>query len=303
MRLGVVLPQTEIGPNPVVIAKFAKTAEEGGFEFLTAFDHVLGADASGRPDWQGPYTSEHQFHEIFVLFGYLASITQMELCTGVLVLPQRLTALVAKQAAQVDILTGGNFRLGIGTGWNSVEYEALGVDFRTRGERYEEQIVLLRELWTNDVVTFQGRFHTVDRAGLAPRPVRRPIPLWLGGAGPPLAGLAPAAPRVLDRIGRLADGWLTNIRPGRELDQALATVRRSAERAGRDPAEIGLQGTATTGRDIEPDSLRRQLDAWERANATHVAVSTLRSGRSAMEHVDAISRIGQIIRTFLEQAP
>ena len=182
MKFGVVFPQTELGADPDVVAKFATTAEELGFDHLIAYDHVLGANTASRPDWQGPYTSESMFHEPFVLFSYLAGLTtRLELVTAVIILPQRQTSLVAKQAACLDVLSKGRLRLGIGTGWNAVEYEALGENFHDRGKRSEEQIDLLRKLWAEETITYDGRWHKVTDAGLKPLPTERSIPVWLGG--------------------------------------------------------------------------------------------------------------------------
>src|SRR5215470_7812153 len=179
MQIGVTFPQTEIGADPVAIRDYAQAAEGAGYGHLAVFDHVLGADPTNRPGWQ-KYTSQHMFHEPFVLFGYLAALTKLELVTDVIILPQRQTALVAKQAAEVDVLTGGRLRLGVGLGWNYVEYDALGEDFKTRGRRCDEQIAVLRALWRDPVVTFSGPYHTIDAAGLNPLPLQRPIPIWLG---------------------------------------------------------------------------------------------------------------------------
>src|SRR6266403_1049611 len=184
MRLGVVFPQTEIGSDPAVIRDYAQAAEGAGYDHLLVFDHVLGAklerfDKLGR---RPPYTNESPFHEVFVLFGYLGACTQrLELVTGIVILPQRQTALVAKQAAAVDVLTGGRLRLGVGIGWNHVEYEALNEDFHTRARRVSEQIAVMRKLWTEPVVTFKGSYHHLDRAGINPLPVQRPIPVCIGG--------------------------------------------------------------------------------------------------------------------------
>src|SRR5262250_3109373 len=180
MQIGVVFPQTEIGPDPVVVRAYAAAVEELGYAHILAYDHVVGADPSAYPGFNGPYNVDDQFHEPFVLYGYLAAITSMELVTGVIILPQRQTVLVAKQAAEADLLTGGKFRLGVGIGWNRVEYEALGQDFTTRGVRCEEQVTLLRRLWTEPSVTYHGRFDRITGAGLAPLPVQRPIPVWFG---------------------------------------------------------------------------------------------------------------------------
>ena len=276
--LGVIFPQTEIGPGLEIVERFARTAEEVGFKYLVAYDHVLGADTSTRPDWAGPYTLESQFHEPFVLFGYLAAITNLELMPGVLILPQRQTALVAKQAAEVDVLTGGKFRLGIGIGWNDVEYEALGVDFNTRAALYEEQVELLRLLWTQESVTFHGRFHTVDHAGILPMPVQRPIPLWFGGS---------ADRRVVDRIGRIGDGWVCNTPPGYGFEEGMEILRAAATNAGRDPDAIGIQGIVQP-RDADDlaGALKKQCARWVDGGAQYVSVSGLHANRTPDEHVE-----------------
>ena len=206
MKTGVVFPQTEIGADPAAVRDYVQAAEGLGYSHLLVYDHVLGADTSHHANWQGSYTVESMFHEPFVLFGYLAGITtKLELVAAVLILGQRQTALVAKQAAEVDLLTGGRLRLGVGVGWNQVEYEALNQDFSNRGRRYAEQINLLREFWTKDVVGFEGRYHKVDYAGVNPQPVQRPIPIWMGAGA--RANPVPTD-RVLKRVARLADGSL-----------------------------------------------------------------------------------------------
>ena len=274
MKLGVVFPQTELGADPADVARFAGVAEQIGFDHLIAYDHVLGANTASRPGWQGPYTSESMFHEPFVLFGYLAGITRrIELVTGVLILPQRQTALVAKQAACVDVLSGGRLRLGVGLGWNAVEYEALGQDFHDRGVRSEEQIDLLRRLFAHEAVTFDGRWHKVSDAGLNPLPRARRIPIWLGGM----------APQVIRRAGRLADGWLPFVNP--KLGEQLEEMRAHARAAGRDPSTIGVQCMVPLG--TPRDRIAQLADL----GVTHVAVVTMNqklSGPSA--HVDAIQR-------------
>ncbi|HEY9325316.1 MAG TPA: LLM class F420-dependent oxidoreductase, partial [Candidatus Limnocylindria bacterium] len=182
MRVGAVFPQLEIGTDPDAIAKYARTVEDLGYDHLVIFDHVLGADANRPGGWTGAYDHRSMFHEPFVLYGYLAAVTsRLRLATAVLVLGQRQTALVAKQAAEVDVLSRGRLTLGVGIGWNAVEYEALGESFTNRGRRIEEQIAVLRALWTQEVVDFKGRWHRIDRAGIDPLPVQRPIPIWMGG--------------------------------------------------------------------------------------------------------------------------
>jgi len=223
MRIGVVFPQTEIGPDRGGIRAYAERVEELGFAHFLAYDHVLGADPEVHAPWTGPYDVDTTFHEPFVLFGYVAAITTLELVTGIIILPQRQTALVAKQAAEVDLLTNGNFRLGVGLGWNAVEYEALGADFSDRGRRMGEQIELMRSLWTQRTVTHDGTYEHVTAAGLAPLPVQRPIPIWFGGS----------SPRAYERMGRLADGWFPLVQPGERLEAARALVAESALAAGR----------------------------------------------------------------------
>ena len=227
MRLGVVFPQTEISSDPAVIRDYAQAAEGAGYDHVLAFDHVLGGtlerfDKLGR---RPPYTDQSPFHEIFVLFGYLAACTRrLELVSGIVILPQRQTALVAKQAAAVDVLTGGRLRLGVGIGWNHVEYEALNEDFHTRGRRVSEQIAVMRKLWTEPVVTFDGSYHHLDRAGINPLPVQRPIPVWMGGMAEP----------VLKRVAEISDGWFPQFQPGDEASHTLDRVR--AHEGCRSPA-------------------------------------------------------------------
>ena len=279
MEFGVVFPQTEIGADPGGVRAFAQAAEEIGYRHLLAYDHVLGADVSRRSDWPGPYTSEHQFHELFVLFGYLAAVAPgLGLVAGVLVLPQRQTALVAKQAAEVDLLTGGRLRLGVGLGWNYVEFEALGEDFRTRGRRSEEQIEVLRRLWTEPVVDFDGRWHRIPAAGINPLPVQRPIPIWIGGS----------AEAAIKRAARLADGFF----PQRPIDgdwpKTFELFRGWVEAAGRDPEQIGIEWRidVSTG---TPDDWRAEVEEWRALGATHVSVVTMRAGLNVDGHVERIA--------------
>ena len=285
MKLGVVFPQTEIGADPAVVAAFATTAEAIGYDHLIAYDHVLGASTASRPDWQGPYTAESLFHEPFVLFGYLAGLTKtLELVSAVIILPQRQTALVAKQAACVDVLSQGRLRLGIGTGWNAVEYEALAENFHDRGARSEEQIDLMRRLWADDVISFAGKWHTVTEAGLNPLPVNRRIPVWLGGM----------APQVIDRVGRIADGWFPFFNPG--LETQIGTVRAAAEHAGRDPAEIGIECMTPLG--DGGDDARGRLQKLADLGVSHAAVVTMNAGLDPEGHIDAIKRFWDVAADF-----
>jgi probable F420-dependent oxidoreductase len=176
MQIGVVFPQTEIGPDGGAVRSYGHRVEELGFRHVLAYDHVLGADRAVHRGWDRPYDSATTFHEPLVMFGFLAALTSLELVTGIIILPQRQTALVAKQAAEVDLLSGGRLRLGVGLGWNYVEYEALGQDFATRGRRIEEQVALMRRLWTEPSLSHAGPFDRITGAGIAPLPVQRPIP-------------------------------------------------------------------------------------------------------------------------------
>jgi probable F420-dependent oxidoreductase len=279
MQIGVVFPQTELGRDVGAVRAYAQAVEELGFAHLLIYDHVLGADPEVHRNWRGPYDIDTTFHEPFVVFGYLAAVTSIELVTGIIIAPQRQTALLAKQAAEVDILTQGRFRLGLGIGWNPVEYHALGQDFHTRGRRLDEQIELLRRLWTTTSVTFDGRFDQVEGAGLCPMPVQQPIPIWVGGS----------SPGAYRRIGRLADGWFPQIRPGADLDDALAEVAAGAAEVGRDPADIAMEGRMTWRTDDEAKSLR-QVGRWRDAGASHLSVDTMYTGLQGVDaHVAALA--------------
>jgi len=280
MRIGVTFPQTEFGNDPAALRDYAQTVEGLGYTHVLAYDHVLSADPRNRPGWTG-YDLDDPFHEIFVLLGFLAAVTsRLELVPGVLILPQRQTALVAKQAAEVDVLSGGRLRLGVGVGWNRVEYEGLGKAFADRGERSEEQIVLLRALWTDPVVTFDGRWEKVVEAGLNPLPVQRPIPIWIGGY----------AEATLRRIGRLGDGWFPWREPDETMRAAVERLRAYAADAGRDPASIGLEPQLNVGRGT-PDEWRRFVAGWQELGAGHLCLSTMGNGfTSPAEHLAALSR-------------
>ena len=281
MRVGVVFPQTELGGDPGAVRAYGQRVEELGFTHLLVYDHVVGADPAVHKGWNGPYDVNTTFHEPFVMFGYLAAVTRsLELVTGVIILPQRQTALVAKQAAEVDLLSEGRLRLGIGVGWNAVEYEALGEDFSKRGKRSAEQIALLRRLWTEQTVTFDGDFDRVTGAGLAPLPVQRPIPVWIGAAAVP----------GYERAGRLADGWFPMMAPGPELDEARAVVERAAVEAGRDPDAIGMEGRVNWRGDGE--AVINELKAWADAGASHVSVNTMSAGlKTVDDHLAALAQV------------
>jgi probable F420-dependent oxidoreductase len=286
MQIGVIYPQTELPTDPDTVRAYVRQVEELGYRHLEIYDHVLGADPAVHPGWKGPYDVNTTFHEPLVFYGFLAAITQLELVTGIVVAPQRQTALLAKQAAEVDILSGGRFRLGIGVGWNPVEYGGLGQDFSTRGAREEEQIGLLRRLWTERSVTHDGTFDRIIGAGLAPLPIRRPIPIWLGG-------VSPAAYR---RMGRLADGWFPRVEPGPDLDEARAIIAAAAAEAGRDPAAIGMEPRVSWGAG-GTDELMRKAQLWRDAGATHLSVDTMGSGLPGLDaHLDALARAGDALQ-------
>jgi probable F420-dependent oxidoreductase len=237
-------------------------------------------------DWQGPYDLDSTFHEPLVLFGFVVAISSLEVLSGILILPQRQTVLVAKQAAEIDLLSDGRIRLGVGLGWNEVEYEALGEDFSTRGARVTEQVELLRRLWSEPSVTFDGRYEHVTGAGIAPLPVQRPIPIWFGAFDE----------RAIRRAGRIADGWLPGVAPGPKLDQSLEILRTGAADAGRDPASIGLEGRISFRRD-EQARVVAERDGWRAEHASHIGVNTMGAGlKTVDEHIAALGEAIEILR-------
>ena len=293
MRVGVVFPQTEIGPDPVTIRDYVQAAEDLGYSHLIAYDHVLGADTRFHEGWSGGYALNDMFHEPLVVFGYMAAITKtLELVTAILILGQRQTALVAKQAAEVDVLSGGRLRLGVGIGWNHVEYEALGQNFYNRGRRTEEQIPLLRALWTQEVVNFKGRWNHVTDAGINPLPVQRPIPIWMGAGG----RLSPVPPeRVLRRVARLADGWFPQFSPDEAGRETITRVREYAREEGRDPSVIGMEARINIA-DGNPEFWVERAKAWEELGATHISVNTMRAGLESSEaHINAIRQFKEAV--------
>ena len=282
MHIGVVFPQVEIGLDPGAIRDYAQAVEALGYTHILTFDHVLGANPDRPGGWKGPYTYRHSFHEPFVLFGFLAAATRrVELVTGILILPQRQTALVAKQAAAVDVLSGGRLRLGVGVGWNAVEFEALGERFTNRGVRIEEQIEVLRALWAQDLVTIAGQWHRVTDAGLNPLPSRRAIPIWMGGESEP----------VVRRAARLADGWMPHFRPGPEAQALVDRLHGLIREAGRDPARFGIEGRMTLTQ-VPQEQRAAELAAWRAMRGiTHLCVNTMGLGlKTPAEHVQALER-------------
>jgi probable F420-dependent oxidoreductase len=282
MHIGAVLPQTEIGIDPGAIRAYAQAVEEMGYDHILAYDHVLGADLATRPDWRGPYNSATQFHEPFVLFGYLAAITQrVELVTGVIILPQRQTALVAKQAAEVDVLSGGRVRLGVGVGWNPVEYAALNEDFSNRGARSEEQIQVLRALWSAEAISFAGRWHHIDAAGINPLPLRRAIPIWLGGS----------AEATLKRAGKLGDGWFPQRPPDDEARAMVERLREYTRAAGRPESAVGIEARLSVNQ-VPQASWVDYATAWKALGATHLTINTMGMDYATVaEHLATLQQV------------
>jgi probable F420-dependent oxidoreductase len=286
MKIGVVFPQNEFSNDPVAIRDYAQTAEALGYQHILAYDHVLGANPDRPGGWQGPYTYKHPFHELLLLFTFMAAVTtRIEFVTGILILPQRETALAAKQVATLDLLSGGRLRLGVGIGWNKVEYIAQNKDFHTRGKRIEEQVDLLRKFWQQELVTFSGRWHEIPDAGLNPLPIQRPIPIWFGGH----------ADAVLERTARLGDGWLPDHRQAADAQPALDKLDSYLQKHGRSWADLGLEWRLAYGQG-DPDLWEKTIRGWEKTAATHFSLNTMYAGRQgAKEHIAAIQDFAQKI--------
>jgi probable F420-dependent oxidoreductase len=284
MRIGIVYPQTEYPTDPAAVRDFALQAQDLGYTHILAYDHVLGANPDRPGGWKGPYTDHDPFHEPFVLFAWLAPIVpRMEFVTGVIILPQRQTALVAKQAATLDVLTGGRLRLGVGIGWNAVEYEALGMDFHTRGRRSEEQVDLMQRLWTEELVTYRGQWHTVSDAGLNPLPVQRPIPVWFGGH----------TDAVMARIARYGQGWLPNTGQATDAAPLIEALDRHLETHGRTRGDIGIEPRLLYG-EGRPEAWRAAMEGWQAVGATHFTLNTMRAGlRGAEAHLAAMRHFAE----------
>ena len=286
MQIGIVFPQNEINTDPLMIRNYAQTAKNLGYTHILAYDHVLGANPDRPEGFKGPYTYQSSFHEPFVLYSYIAAITQkIGLVTGVIILPQRQTALVAKQAATLDVLSNGRVRLGIGIGWNKVEYDALGENFHDRGKRSEEQIAVLRALWTQELVVFKGKYHNIPDAGLKPLPVQRPIPIWIGGS----------APNVLKRIAKLGDGWMPNYRTAEECKPHLETLDKHLSAAGRTRAQLGVEPRIRYG-DGNPETWHTLIRDWEAVGATHLTLISEGAGfGTPQKHIEAIRNFANVV--------
>ncbi len=279
MKIGLVYPQTEYPTDMGAVRAYAETAEALGFTHILAYDHILGANPERPGGWQGPYTYRHPFQEPLVLFSYLAGLTQtLEFVTGIIILPQRQTALFAKQAATLDVLSGGRLRVGVGLGWNQVEYTAQNEDFHTRGKRMDEQIAVLRRLWSEPLVDFHGQYHIIPDAGLNPLPIQRPIPLWFGGS----------APAALRRAARLGDGWMPNARTAADARPALEQIDGYLREAGRSREGFGVEARMPYG-DGDASVWGQVIADWQSAGATHISFNTMGHGfDTADKHLAAI---------------
>jgi probable F420-dependent oxidoreductase len=286
MNIGVVFPQTEFGHEPENVQAYVQAAESLGFSHILAFDHVLGADPTRHKNPRWSYTYEDPFLEPFVLFSFMAAQTErIEFVTGVLILPQRQTALVAKQAATLDLLSGERLRLGVGLGWNRAEYLALDKDFHTRGARMEEQVNLLRALWRHPLIEFDGEWESIHASGLNPLPTHRTIPIWFGGYAEP----------ALERAARLGDGWISSRGAAEEMRPTLERLRHYLNASNREPASFGIEAIISYG-DGNPDQWRVLRDGWLGAGASHLSVNTMRAGlQTPDEHVHAIGRVARAL--------
>jgi len=264
LQYGAFFPTRDMPADRVAIRDWAQAAEAIGFDYIEVSDHVLGADRTAIPGFKGPYDVDDSFHETFTTMAYMAAVTEkVGFASGVLILPQRQTALVAKQAAQVDVLCGGRFRLGVGVGWNPVEYQALGEDWKTRGRRQEEQVQLMNRYWTERTVTFEGTFDRVAHAGIKPMPIQQPIPIWFGGG----------VDAVLRRAAKYGQGWIPLGNPGRTSMKMLETLRDYLAEEGRDPQTFGVEAWIRHNLG-GPDEWRSAVDAWRNAGASHATFYT-----------------------------
>ena len=284
MEIGLVYPQTEFGNDISAIKDYTQTAEGLGFSHILAYDHVLGANPNRPQKLNGPYTYQDAFQSPLILFSFMAAITEkMRFATGIIILPQRQTALFAKQTATLDVLSNGRLRLGIGIGWNDVEYTALGQDFHTRGKRIEEQVGLLRQLWAQPLITFEGQWDKIPDAGLNPLPIQRPIPIWFGGHAKP----------VLRRVASIGDGWMPNYRKAADAQSSLDLITRFAEEVGRTPDKIGLEARIHYSHGAEADWVRNMRE-WEKAGATHITFNTMNAGLdSPQKHIQAVLKFAE----------
>ena len=284
MQIGAVLSQNEIGMDVAALRDYTQAVRDLGYDFLVAADHVMGADPAAHPELERVFSIESLIHEPLTLFAFLAGVApRLGLLTSVVILPQRQTALVAKQSAEIDVLTSGRFRLGVGIGWNPVEFEALGVPFARRARRFEEQIVVLRRLWTERVVTFDGRYHTLRAAGINPRPIQQPIPIWIGAS----------AEMAVKRATRIADGYLPLSPLEGGWQATIEKVHGWLREVGRDPATFGLEGRLNAGAGT-PDDWHKTVEMWRGFGASHLSVGTGGVG-GPDAHVQRLREVRQLL--------
>ncbi len=298
MKLGITLPLTDIQGAPSTVRDFAQAAEGMGFHGLAAPDHVLGVNVASRPDWGQRNTSKDFFHDPFVLFGFLAGCTlKIEFSTQVMILAQRQTALVAKQAASLDVLSNGRFRFGVGIGWNPVEFTGLNENFKNRGKRSAEQFQVLKALWAEPHVSFKGEFHTIEDAGINPLPIKRSIPLWLGGH----------EDVVLRRIAKWGDGWIMLAHPLGDVAKAeFEKLRGYVKAEGRDPASVGLEVWVSTA-EGGPEDWRREFMGWKALGVTHITLNSVYGrgphkripGRTLADHMTAMTSYHAAVKDLL----
>jgi probable F420-dependent oxidoreductase len=311
MKIGVIYPQTEFGTDTGALKEWTQGAEQLGLSHITAFDHVINANSASRPGWNPPYDLESQFYEPLALFCFMAGITgTIGFLTSILILPQRQTVLVAKQAACLDVLCGGRLRLGVGTGWNHVEYEALNVPFGERGEIFDDQIGVLRELWTKPAITLKTPYHAITDAGINPLPVQRPIPLWFGGGSPSPFGIHPNMEKVTRRIARLGDGWLLpgfapfsrddlRTRGGAPNEDAVEIIERFrgyVREYGRNPAKVGIEVTINTSRENQATWIDT-AKFWQNLDVNYLSINTMFDGlRGCEQHLRRLEEAAKAIR-------
>ena len=286
MRIGVIYPHFEFGSDPAAIREYAQAAETLGYAHIGADDHVIGPNPARPGGWTGWVTYQTEFFEPFVLFSYMAGITrQVEFSTCVLLLPQRQTVLAAKQAAGLDLLSGGRLRLGLGVGWNEIEYISLGADFHSRGRRIEEQVALMRALWTQRLVDFRSEWHHIPDAGISPLPVQRPIPIWFGGQ----------SEAAIRRMARIGDGWMPLYPNAEKARSGLDLLERCLAQAGRSRAGFGLEARIPYGKGDE-DEWARLLQGWREVGATHISLVTTDCGLSGPAgHIAALERFAEMM--------
>jgi len=282
MKAGVVYPQIELGGDTGAVKAFAQAAEDLGYDHILIYDHVLGAEHAGRePKLTGPYKHTDPFHEPLVTYAYLAGVTRrLELATGVIILPQRQTVLLAKQAADVDLFSDGRLRLGVGVGWNWVEFDGLEMSghFRRRGKRQEQQIALMRKLWEQPLVIHEDSDHKIDRAAILPRPKRK-IPIWLGGFNEV----------AYDRAARIADGFIFSGRAQTEAVRIKARIEAQLVALGRDGDDFGFESIQqyTRGDNQWPGDIK----TWRDAGGSHISIVTMGANLTTVDaHIEAIKR-------------